>query len=232
MVGTDIKSGLKKAVDAALLEKNPDEADSKYMTVLQYVRAKVGDNENDIANALQAIAKDLEESGRKMDAFEFKQKTCILLLELTMNPLPPIPEELLASAREIVEAKVVAAPIDTILELVMSLHIVKKLNEADKYYREALHMVPENPNGGSTLSDALLNRAPSLQMSTTSGTTVIVVEGQDAEFLPVFQSSNKTEALSRLAATGWMKDDESFETERGKLQLYSHDRLGRLALIQ
>jgi hypothetical protein len=210
MVGTDLKTSLKQAVDAALAEPNPDKADEKYMNVLQIVRMQVGDNETDIANALQVVAKDLEDQGRKQHAFDFKQKTCIMLLEFTMMPLPPLPKDFAISTGPAIE--------DPQMKLVMTIHYVSDLDLAKKHYAKTLQAIIIDENDTSVC------------VRTAHGAMFILAEGSSHEYIPVYEALKKDVKMT-LAKEGWSADTSSHATPNGKAQLFVHEKLGKLALI-
>jgi len=212
MVGTDLKSSLKQAVDEALSEQNPDLADQKYIDVLQIVRMQVGDNETDIANALQAVAKDLESEGRKQHAFDFKQKTCIMLLEFTMMPMPPLPKEF-----KITTAAATAD--EPLMKPVMMLHIVDDVDLGKKHYAKTLQTI------------ILDEGETSVTLRSAQGAIFLLMKGSPSEMVPVFQSSKKDDAVSTLEIEGWTSDTQTFSTLNGKAQIYKHAKLGKLALI-
>ncbi len=213
MVGTDIKSNLKRAVDAALAESNPDKADQLYIDVLQLVRLQVGDKETDLANALQSIAKDLEAEGRKQHAFDFKQKTCILLLEWTMSPMPALPSE-----------PMLMAPAQTkqaVLNQLMSVHTVPDLEVAKHHYENLL---------GSTILD---ESDEGLSLRTAYGDMIVLTKGTAPGQFPVYQASQTGQGQTLLQADGWSAErGKSIMTPSGKARVYSHPQLGQLALIE
>ncbi len=212
MVTANLKSSLKKAVDDALFEKSEHEQERKYLHLLQLVRLKVGDQENDIANALQEVAKELEAEGRQKDAFEFKQRTCIMLLELTMNPLPPIPPELVDAMQAQDKPASFQAKFD--------LHIVFDLDEAKQVYCELFEL--GTPDEASP--DYLWWR-------TAHGAALCVVSGRNgAEHVPVF-STTTNNGTERLLSSGWQPAC-SYRTPLGEVVVFTHSRLGKFALLK
>ncbi len=213
MVGTDIKSNLKRAVDAALAEPNPDKAEQLYIDVLQLVRLQVGDNETDLANALQSIAKDLESEGRKQHAFDFKQKTCILLLEWTMSPMPALPSEPMLMGPA--QAK------QAVLNQIMTVHVVPDLLCAKQHYESLL---------GTTVLD---ETDDGLSMRTAYGDMIVLLKGNSPGYFPVYQASQTGQGQSLLQNNGWSADrGKSIMTPSGKARVYSHPQLGQLALVE
>jgi hypothetical protein len=210
MVGTDLKASLAKAVDAALAETDPSKADEKYMEVLQIVRMQVGDNETDMANAMQAVAKDLEDQGRKQQAFDFKQKTCIMLLEFTMMPLPPLPDNIVLSTGPALE--------EPLLKQVMTIHYVDDKDLAKKHYAKILQAIIIDENESSVC------------LRTIHGTMIVLAQGHSHEQIPVYES-NKKDPGSTLEGLGWTADVSHQATPGGKAQLFTHPKLGKLALI-
>lgn len=211
MVGTDLKVSLAQAVDAALAEPDPDKADQKYMDVLQIVRMQVGDNETDIANALQVVAKNLEDQGRKQHAFDFKQKTCIMLLEFTMMPMPPLPKEFAVSTGP--------APEEPLMKLVMTIHYVDDLELAKTHYARTLQAI---------VIDQSQNAAC---IRTAHGAMFVLAKGTSQEYIPVYEALSKN-TRSTLEKEGWTTTDASnLGTPNGKAKLFKHAKLGKLALI-
>ena len=210
MVGTDLKLSLKQAVDAALTETDPDKADEKYMQVLQIVRMQVGDNETDMANAMQAVAKDLEDQGRKQQAFDFKQKTCIMLLEFTMMPLPPLPDNIVISTGPALE--------EPLLKQVMTIHYVDDVELAKNHYSKILQaiVIDESEN--------------CVCVRTMGGAMIVLSKGNSYEQIPVYESQKK-DPKPLLKELGWNADSSHHQTPGGKAQLYSHPKLGKLALL-
>ncbi|MDZ4835751.1 MAG: hypothetical protein SGJ27_18395 [Candidatus Melainabacteria bacterium] len=213
MVGTDIKASLKNAVDAALSEKNPDLADQKYIDILQLVRMQVGDAEADIANALQAVAKQLEDDGRKEHAFDFKQKTCIMLLEFTMMPMPPLPKEFAVSSTSAMD--------DPCMKLVLMIHYVNDLDAAKKHYSKTLQAI-------------VIDDGPEFAcVRTAHGAQFLLVKSTRAETFPAFEALlGKIDALEYLTKEGWKSEGTAHNTPCGRAQVYLHPELGKLALIE
>lgn len=213
MVVTDIKASMKQAVDAALAEKDPDLADQKYLDVLQLVRMQVGDAEADIANALQAVAKQLEDEGRKQHAFDFKQKTCIMLLEFTMMPLPPLPKEFAVAASATVD--------DPCMKLVLMIHYVNDLAVAKRHYLKTLQAIVIDEGSNS------------LCVRTAHGAMFLLVKGTKPESIPAFEALlGKVDALEYLLNEGWKSEGVALNTPSGKAQIYNHPQMGKLALIE
>lgn len=213
MVGTDIKASLKQAVDAALAEQNPELADQKYLDILQLVRMQVGDAEADIANALQAVAKQLEEEGRKQHAFDFKQKTCIMLLEFTMMPMPPLPKEFAVSTTSAID--------DPCMKLVLTIHYVDDLALAKKHYSKTLQAI------------VLDESSNSICVRTAHGAMFLLVKGNKPECFPAFEALlGKVDALEYLTKEGWKSEGAALNTPSGRAQVYAHPQMGKLALIE
>ena len=78
-------TGLDRIVEAALAETDSEAGERLYRDVVRAVRRLHGENENVVAAELQKIASKLESAGRKKQAFDFKQKSCTALLELSME---------------------------------------------------------------------------------------------------------------------------------------------------
>ncbi len=213
MIGTDLKASMKQAVDAALAEQDPDLADQKYIDILQLVRMQVGDNETDIANALQSVAKQLEEEGRKQHAFDFKQKTCIMLLEFTMMPMPPLPKEFAVSAVKTVD--------DPCMKLVLTVHYVSDLESAKKHYSKTLQAI------------VLDESRESICVRTAHGATFLLVKGTKPETFPAFEALlGKIDALEYLTKEGWKSEGAPLNTPSGQAQVFVHSQMGKLALIE
>lgn len=210
MVGTDLKVSLAKAVDAALAETDPNKADEKYMEVLQIVRMQVGDNETDMANAMQAVAKDLEDQGRKQQAFDFKQKTCIMLLEFTMMPLPPLPDNIVIATGPALE--------EPLLKHVMTIHYVDDVELAKKHYAKILQAIIIDDSESSVC------------LRTIHGAMIVLAKGHSHEQIPVYESQKK-DPKPVLEGLGWSSDNSHHSTPGGKAQLFTHPKLGKLGLL-
>lgn len=212
MVGTNLKASLRQAVDAALAESDPDSADQKYLDVLQLVRMQVGDNETDIANALQTVAKELEDEGRKAHAFDFKQKTCIMLLEFTMTEMPPLPKEFAISTVGAIE--------DPLMKLVLTIQCVGDLELAKKHFSKALQAI------------VIDEKSNSICMRSAHGAMFLLVKGDRPGSIPAFEGLfGKENPVQFLDREGWKSEGTTFPTPHGQAQVYSHPQLGKLALI-
>ncbi len=89
---------LTKAVEALGSSDNAYSAEL-YRDIVQTITRLCNKNQKEIANELQQLAKSIEELGKVGEAFEFKQRTCAVMLELSMEdrrraklgmPSPPV----------------------------------------------------------------------------------------------------------------------------------------------
>lgn len=76
---------LRRQADAAINEKNAELSENLYDHLLAQLKLIIGDNEKELAAELQRMAGELEAEGRKEDAFDFKQRTCAVLLKMSMS---------------------------------------------------------------------------------------------------------------------------------------------------
>ncbi len=75
---------LTKAVEALSSSDNAHSLEL-YRDVVQTITRLCNKNQKEIANELQQLAKAIEEQGKVGEAFEFKQRTCAVMLELSME---------------------------------------------------------------------------------------------------------------------------------------------------
>jgi len=174
---------------------------------------QVGDAEADIANALQAVAKQLEDEGRKQHAFDFKQKTCIMLLEFTMMPMPPLPKEFAVSTTNTMD--------DPCMKLVLTIHYVDDVNYAKKHYAKTLQAI------------VLDESTNSVCVRTAHGAVFLLVKGTKPECFPAFEALlGRIDALEFLTNEGWKSEGTALNTPSGRAQVYTHPQMGKLALIE
>lgn len=60
-------------------------ANELYRDIVQTITMVCNKNQKEIANELQQLAKSIEEQGKPTEAFEFKQRTCAVMLEISME---------------------------------------------------------------------------------------------------------------------------------------------------
>lgn len=93
----------------ALEESEPAAAETQFEELVKAVARVFGDNQKDIAQELARLARRIEEGGRTDDAMRLKQRTCEVMLKMSMaarqrrspQPLPepsppPVPRDELA----------------------------------------------------------------------------------------------------------------------------------------
>lgn len=60
-------------------------ANELYRDIVQTITIVCNKNQKEIANELQQLAKSIDEQGKPTEAFEFKQRTCAVMLEISME---------------------------------------------------------------------------------------------------------------------------------------------------
>lgn len=80
----------------ALGETDSEKAEAIYFALIQEIESLYGKSQKDVANELQRIAKSIETAGERDAAMEFKQRTCEVMLKISMAerqrnrpPMPP-----------------------------------------------------------------------------------------------------------------------------------------------
>ncbi len=75
---------LSKALDA-LGNSDGNRSHELYRDIVQTLTRLCNKNQKEIANELSQLAKGIEEQGKSGESFEFKQRTCAVMLELSME---------------------------------------------------------------------------------------------------------------------------------------------------
>jgi predicted enzyme related to lactoylglutathione lyase len=69
----------------AIVTQDATRANELYRDVVQTITILCNKNQKEIAGELQQLAKSIEEQGQPTEAFEFKQRTCAVMLEISME---------------------------------------------------------------------------------------------------------------------------------------------------
>jgi len=75
---------LSKAMDA-MSTSDATRASELYRDIVQTLTILCNKNQKEIASELQQLAKSIEDQGKPTEAFEFKQRTCAVMLEISME---------------------------------------------------------------------------------------------------------------------------------------------------
>ena len=70
---------------SALTNHSADEAEEKLASIITSLEQHYGENQKEVANELQRLAKEIENSGQLEQAIEFKQRTTELMLRISME---------------------------------------------------------------------------------------------------------------------------------------------------
>lgn len=70
---------------SALANHSADEAEEKLASIITSLEQHYGENQKEVANELQRLAKEIENSGKLEQAIEFKQRTTELMLRISME---------------------------------------------------------------------------------------------------------------------------------------------------
>ncbi|CAN5374463.1 hypothetical protein BH11CYA1_BH11CYA1_42650 [soil metagenome] len=70
---------------SALANHSADEAEEKLASIITSLEQQYGENQKEVANELQRLAKEIENSGQLEQAIEFKQRTTELMLRISME---------------------------------------------------------------------------------------------------------------------------------------------------
>jgi len=70
---------------SALTNHSADEAEEKLASIITSIEQHYGENQKEVANELQRLAKEIENSGQIEKAIEFKQRTTELMLRISME---------------------------------------------------------------------------------------------------------------------------------------------------
>jgi uncharacterized membrane-anchored protein len=70
---------------SALTNHSADEAEEKLASIITSLEQHYGENQKEVANELQRLAKEIENSGQIEQAIEFKQRTTELMLRISME---------------------------------------------------------------------------------------------------------------------------------------------------
>ena len=76
---------IEKAKHALALEESSPEAEEIYLSLIRSLSEQYGNNQKEIANALKTMASQLESEQGAPQAFQFKQRTCEMLLRHTIE---------------------------------------------------------------------------------------------------------------------------------------------------
>jgi len=206
--------GLRSIADAALIEKDGEAAARLYDQLIDQVKQLVGDNQKDIAAELQRLAKEIEADGRPDDAFEFKQRTCAVLLKLSMaaRGRPSSEAAVRASAQTKPTMKIEAIALG-------SEHFDQDL----KHYLELLSARPIQTSGKEGFRTASL--------AAGAGPLIMLCEGAKPGWTPIFSVEDSAGTVAHLERLGWRRMEERLLTSSGEAMLYSDAAGGRIALI-
>ncbi|MFA6210377.1 MAG: hypothetical protein WCT03_02000 [Candidatus Obscuribacterales bacterium] len=84
--GHSVTSGaLLQIALSALANHSADEAEEKLASIITSLEQHYGENQKEVANELQRLAKEIENSGQFEQAIEFKQRTTELMLRISME---------------------------------------------------------------------------------------------------------------------------------------------------
>lgn len=84
--GHSVTSGaLLQIALSALANHSADEAEEKLASIITSLEQHYGENQKEVANELQRLAKEIENSGQLEQAIEFKQRTTELMLRISME---------------------------------------------------------------------------------------------------------------------------------------------------
>jgi hypothetical protein len=70
---------------SALTNHSADEAEEKLASIITSLEQHYGENQKEVANELQRLAKEIENNGQLEQAIEFKQRTTELMLRISME---------------------------------------------------------------------------------------------------------------------------------------------------
>jgi hypothetical protein len=210
-------NSLRQAADRAIREKDGDQAAFLYDKLVDEVRLLVGDGQKEIAAELSRLAKEIESEGRVEEAFEFKQRTCALLLKLSMSARgrqapPPVP---------------IAAPVSAATVSKMRFeHLAAGCSDFDQelsLYLEAFKARQSWSFGAPG------QRAASLNFG--SGPLLLLYESLEPGWCPVFSVEDLAESTARLEPLGW-KRNEQLPAPGGMISILTGPNGEPIALLQ
>ena len=111
MLDRKLNDDMLSLANAALGQRAGD-AEELYTEIILKLKQSLSNNQKEMAAALQALARQIESEGREGDAFAFKQRTCAVMLQLSMaerhagRQLPPSP----AAALQTPQPEAIAGP--------------------------------------------------------------------------------------------------------------------------
>lgn len=79
------RSELLAKANEAIATSDATRANDLYREIVQTITILCNKNQKEIAGELQNLAKAIEEQGQSTEAFEFKQRTCAVMLEISME---------------------------------------------------------------------------------------------------------------------------------------------------
>lgn len=210
-------NSLRQTADAALREKDGDSAARLYDKLVDEVRSVVGDGQKEIAAELSRLAKEIELEGRAEEAFEFKQRTCALLLKLSMS----------ARGRQAPPALPASKAVPLMPDHKMRFeHLAVGCFD----FEQELARYQQTFNAQQSWSSgALGQRAVSLNLG--SGPLVLLYEQLEPGWHPVFSVEDLFEATARLEPLGW-KRKEQLSAPAGVIYLLTGPIGDAVALMQ
>lgn len=213
MAGAKGGGSLRELADAAIEAPAGELADRAYADLLEGVRQIVGDGEKEIAAELQRLAQEIEAAGRQAESFQFKQRTCALLLEMSMTARVRAPRQ---TAVPPAGSERQTAALDTLL-----------IGTADfpgdlEHYAQAL----DGKLGW--LCEIPGERAANINVS--GAPWIVLFEGLAPGWLPVFSIADVDAFRSRMEAGGWVLEDRRLQTPRGEVLVFAGEGGRRLAV--
>lgn len=258
--GHSVTSGaLLQIALSALANHSADEAEEKLASIITSLEQHYGENQKEVANELQRLAKEIENSGQFEQAIEFKQRTTELMLRISMErrrglretrapladpvqtvpsvqaaPVAPTPQANTNNART-TRANLGAlspASADSILgkSSASLFESIHYVVQSCGNFETELHFYSDVLKGRMTWkSDDLHRRAAAIRL--TSGPELILVESQiPAPSLNVYMVTTVGAAREILESYGFLKRGE-LKTPLGHALIFSGPDGSTLAII-
>ncbi len=211
------EQSLRAAAEAAIQEKDGHEAQRLYDQLVEQIKRAVGDNQKEIAAELQRLAKEIEAEGRAEEAFDFKQRTCAVLLKLSMSARgvrDPLPLAVSPSTAPLPGMK---------LEYL----ILGTINfETEKHFFSEVVNARQIWSAGHPQQKAIA-------FELGAGPPLVLYEQRMPGWQPVFSAADPDKITRELEKLGWSKEaDELLLPSQVKARQFC-DRIGnKIALVR
>lgn len=210
MTDNQTLNDLRTAADAALAEVDAEKAEKLFCELIENIKRRVGEGQKEIAAELQQLAKAIEADGRTQESFDFKQKTCALMLTMSMrsrgravSSTPPAP----------------AAP-EGIFRKLEGMQLGTRAFDSDVRNYETIcqgTVIWRNDKAGERVT----------ALRTATGFLLVISENADPGWTPIFVVDDLDSATGRLKQNGWTATNgpASIPASSEQLQDTSNNRI-------